>query len=230
MELDDPFFDGDGEFKSILRDISSAADFTRGFWGIEDEDKTLLRVFLNWGPAREEKDKYVSLKFLSPHSLIACSDSISKSFNNLKDVESVDIYHVNFLPSHPTKPLDPEISGNTMVETIYFDKEFPHADGWVSNFNQKVHNILSLRGNQFKAASGGWARQKAVAPGTMDECSVWFAIVGWPSMQAHIEWRDSPEHRENTKLLEQYKDWWKGLVRVHSSMHEIHRCISKETL
>lgn len=131
------------------------------------------------------------------------------------------------MPSLPTKPLDPEISGNTMVETIYFDKDFPHADGWVSNFNQKVHNILSLRGHQFKAASGGWASRKALAPGTMHECSVWFAIVGWPSMQAHLEWRDSPEHHENTKLLEQYKDWWKGLVRVHSSMHEINKCISK---
>ncbi|TGO43655.1 hypothetical protein BCON_1192g00010 [Botryotinia convoluta] len=211
IELDHPFFDNDGEFKAILRDISSAAEFTRGFWGIEDEDKTLLRVFVNWGPAREDED----------------NDSISKSLNNLKDVESVDIYHVNFLPSLPTKPLDPEISGNTMVETIYFDRDFPHADGWVSNFSQKVHNILSLRGHQFKAASGGWTRQKAVAPGTKDECSVWFAIVGWPSMQAHLEWRDSPEHHENTMLLEQYKDWWKGLVRVHSSMHEIHRCISK---
>lgn len=146
---------------------------------------------------------------------------MSRSFENLEDVKSVEIYHIAFLPSLPTMPLDPKISGNTMVETIYFDKDFPHADGWVGNFNQKVQNILNLRGNQFKAASGGWARQAAVAPGTTDECLVWFAIVGWPSMQAHLEWRDSPEHHENTKLLEQYKDWWKGLVRVHSSMHEI---------
>ncbi|KAK6597046.1 hypothetical protein H4I96_09698 [Botrytis cinerea] len=134
-------------------------------------------------------------------------DSMSKDFKNVKDIKFFDIYHVDFLPSLPTKPLDPEISGNTMVETIYFGKDFPHADGWVSNFNQKVHNILSLRGHHFKAASG-----------------VWFAIVGWPSMQAHLEWRDSPEHHENKKLLEQYKDWWKGIVRVHSSMHEIYKC------
>ena len=148
---------------------------------------------------------------------------MGRSFENLKDVKSVDVYHIAFLPSLPTMPLDPKISGNTMVETIYFDKNFPHADGWVGNFNRKVHNILNLRGGQFKAASGGWANQTAVAPGTTEECLVWFAIVGWPSMQAHLEWRDSPEHHENTKLLEQYKDWWKGLVRVHSSMHEIYK-------
>ncbi|TGO31644.1 hypothetical protein BHYA_0460g00020 [Botrytis hyacinthi] len=208
IELNHPFFDDNGEFRAILRKFSAKAEFTRGFWGIEDEDKTLLRVFVNWSSAHGVED----------------NDSMSKNFKNLKDIKSVDIYHVDFLPSLPTRPLDPEISGNTMVETIYFDKDFPHADGWVSNFNQKVHNILSLRGHHFKAASGGWARQTAVAPGTMDECSVWFAIVGWPSMQAHLEWRDSPEHHENKKLLEQYKDWWKGIVRVHSSMHEIYKC------
>ncbi|KAG9191397.1 hypothetical protein G6011_09485 [Alternaria panax] len=208
MDLNHSFFADDGEFKTTLHDISAEADFTRGFWGIEDEDKTLLRVFVNWSAACEAKD----------------NDMMSKSFKGLKKVKAVDIYHVDFVPSLPTKPLDPEVSGNTMVETIYFDKEFPHADGWVSNFKQKVHNILSLRGTQFKAASGGWARKTAVAPGTQEECLVWFAIVGWPSMQAHLEWRDSPEHHENTKLLEQYKDWWKGIARVHSSMHEIYKC------
>lgn len=144
-----------------------------------------------------------------------------EKLKNLNSIQSVHVYHVDFLPPLPTKPLDPEIAGNTMVETIYFDKNFPHADGWVSNFNKKVDNIMSLRGDQFKAASGGWTRQMAVAPGTEDECLVWFALVGWPSMQAHLEWRESPEHHENTKLLEQYKDWWKGIVRVHSTMHEI---------
>jgi hypothetical protein len=141
-------------------------------------------------------------------------------FKNLPEVESVENFHIDFNPSLPTKPLDSDISGNTMVETIYFDKSFPHADGWVSNFNQKVQNILRLRGDVFKAAAGGWATENTIAPNTSEKCLIWFAVVGWPSMQAHLHWRNSPEHRENTKLLEQYKDWWKGIVRVHSSMNE----------
>jgi hypothetical protein len=46
-------------------------------------------------------------------------------------------------------------------------------------------------------------------------------------MQAHLDWRGSPEHLENQKLLEQYKDWWVGIVRVHSSMSEFGRRVSQ---
>lgn len=62
MDSSHPFFEDDGAFRAILRDISAAAEFTRGFWGIEDEDKTLVRVFVNWSPACEVKDEYVILQ------------------------------------------------------------------------------------------------------------------------------------------------------------------------
>jgi hypothetical protein len=152
---------------------------------------------------------------------------VDTKLKNLKEVESVENFHIDFNPSFPTMPLDSNISGNTMVETIYFNKNFPHPDGWVSNFKRKVQNILRLRGNVFKAAAGGWATKNTVAPNTSEECLVWFAVVGWPSMQAHLDWRGSPEHLENQKLLEQYKDWWVGIVRVHSSMSEFGRRASR---
>ena len=60
IELDHPFFDDNGEFRAILRKFSAEAEFNRGFWGIEDEDKTLLRVFSNWSSANELEDRYVA--------------------------------------------------------------------------------------------------------------------------------------------------------------------------
>lgn len=66
MGLDHPFFASDGEFRFILRNISEAAEFTRGFWGIEDEDNTILRVFMNWDPARDVEDKYVTPRISLP--------------------------------------------------------------------------------------------------------------------------------------------------------------------
>jgi len=61
VDPDHLFFEKDGEFSTILRDVSATAGFTQGFWGIEDEDKTLLRVFVNWSLACKVKNEYVAL-------------------------------------------------------------------------------------------------------------------------------------------------------------------------
>lgn len=57
MDPDHLFFKKDGDFSAILHNIGATAEFTRGFWGIEDEDKTLLRVFLNWSPDCKVKEE-----------------------------------------------------------------------------------------------------------------------------------------------------------------------------
>jgi hypothetical protein len=81
-------------------------------------------------------------------------------------------FHIDFNPSLPTMPLDSNISGNTMVETIYFDKNFPHADGWVSNFKRKVQNILRLRGDVFSRPQLVGGQPRTLLPQTLPK-SVW---------------------------------------------------------
>lgn len=61
VDPNDLFFEEGGEFSAILRDISTTTEFTRGFWGIEDEDKTLLRLFVNWSSAHNVQDEYAVL-------------------------------------------------------------------------------------------------------------------------------------------------------------------------
>jgi hypothetical protein len=48
VALDHEFFAEGQRFKEMLKEIGVQPGFLRGFWGLEDEDPTLVRVFVNW--------------------------------------------------------------------------------------------------------------------------------------------------------------------------------------
>jgi hypothetical protein len=61
VTLDHEFFAEGRRFKEILKEIGVQPGFSRGFWGLEDEDSTVVRVFVNWNPSDSNGNKYAIL-------------------------------------------------------------------------------------------------------------------------------------------------------------------------
>jgi hypothetical protein len=66
VTLEHEFFAEGQHFKEILKEIGVQPGFSRGFWGLEDEDPTVVRVFVNWDPSDCIGNKYA--KFISSMS------------------------------------------------------------------------------------------------------------------------------------------------------------------
>lgn len=50
---------------------------------------------------------------------------------------------------------------------------------------------------------GGWSLETVLVPGTLETSTVYIFSQGWPSVQAHNEFRDSPAFKANKHLLDQ---------------------------
>lgn len=60
VTLDHEFFAEGRQFKEVLKEIGVQPGFSRGFWGLEDEDPTMVRVFVNWNLSDCVGNKYAS--------------------------------------------------------------------------------------------------------------------------------------------------------------------------
>jgi hypothetical protein len=63
INIEHDFFAEGRKFKDVLKEISIEPGFSRGFWGLEDEDPAVVRVFVNWNSSDGTGSEYVTLTF-----------------------------------------------------------------------------------------------------------------------------------------------------------------------
>jgi len=137
-------------------------------------------------------------------------------FGQIADISSAQLYHSNLTPHPPTEALSDHVSPATEIAVYYFASDFQDHEGAADMVKQQVANV-EKSAKTYTASAGGWTEEEIAIPGTSDKGKAYVVLIGWQSMEAHMEWRATPPYEENMKLMEKYKDQIKHMSVSHFS-------------
>lgn len=135
-------------------------------------------------------------------------------FGQIADIDSAQLFHCHFTPHPPSEALSDHVSPTTEIRVFYFASDFNDHDGAADMVKQQVAN-MEKEAKSHTASAGGWTEEEVSIPGTSDKGKAYVALIGWQSMEAHMEWRATPAHEENLKIMDKYKDQ----IKHHSVTH-----------
>lgn len=121
-----------------------------------------------------------------------------KNLSNLFDGKPT-IYHVAFNPHPPTTALSETSAPATEVLTMYFPTSISSSDmdAHTSNMEQLAKAIQSCDG--CKGYSAGWSLEEVPYNGS--KAKVYLAVIGWQSVQHHMNARETQTFKDNAPLL-----------------------------
>jgi len=128
------------------------------------------------------------------------------------------MFHAHFTPHPPTEALSDHVSGATEILTAYFPSDYSEADQ--KTFDDNIRKLVAVvekeAGTSHKASAGGWVVEELEIPGTSEKGKAYQALIGWQSMEAHMEFRNNKTFQENIPLLRNAKDL-KKVAMTHYS-------------
>lgn len=129
------------------------------------------------------------------------------------------LYHVPFDPHPPSDALT--LGGATEVLRIFFPASYSDEDTktFEARWAQFAQAITSDTPD-VKAVSIGWAVEELTIPGTEDKAKVFQAVIGWTTMQHHLDYRSSQTFKDNIPLLRGAKDV-KSVSVFHITTQEV---------
>lgn len=129
---------------------------------------------------------------------------IRESLKSILDLPKVFIKHASVAPFPPGSVLDNTQSAVTEILTLFFPADItPDAKAAAaSRLDEFVEKALK-KCSDFKGASCGWSVENDVPVTGQDDItgSMLVAFIGWPSVDAHIKFRETQPFMDNIALL-----------------------------
>lgn len=99
------------------------------------------------------------------------------------------------------------MSPATEIITAYLPEDYSDADKktFEENFKKLIAAVEKHAGT-YKASAGGWVVEKLPIPGTSENGLVWTALIGWESVQAHLDFRQTQAFKDNIHWFRGAKD------------------------
>lgn len=79
--------------------------------------------------------------------------------------------------------------------------------------------IVEKEAKEYRASAGGWVEEEVDIPGTSEKAKAYVLLIGWTSVEAHLEFRSHSAFKDVIPLLRGNKDL-KKLEAVHASLTE----------
>lgn len=132
-------------------------------------------------------------------------------------------YHARFDPHPPQSALSDKISPTTEIVTMWFPTSISPLDQ--ENILESVKRFISVlekEAKTYKASAGGWVDEEIDISGTNEKGKAYVLLVGWDSVEAHMEFRQTQAFKDSIDLILGAKDL-KKIEAVHSTLKEVVR-------
>lgn len=120
---------------------------------------------------------------------------------------SMSMYHVGFDPHPPTSALVGSTPQVTEFITAYFPKDYSAEDR--KTFHEGMRefgHVVSKTAEGYQASLGGFIEEEIIDPKTSEPCLGYVALIGWESVQAHLNYRETQAFKDNIHYLRGAKD------------------------
>lgn len=126
------------------------------------------------------------------------------------------VYHAHHAPVSPASVLDRTPSGIIEHLVFYFEPSLTEADRsrWEAVYG-KFMAVLAESAVGFKAVTAGWVVEELQYEG--NAATVFFATLGWDSVEVHLAYRDTKEFQESIVPI---REGCKGKAVHHVTFQE----------
>ena len=104
---------------------------------------------------------------------------------------------------------------------IYFPSDYSQADQ--DKFVEDIKKLVKAvedNAETYTGSAGGWVQEELPIPGTSEKGKAYAAFIGWTSVEAHMQFRETQAFKDNIHFLRGAKDL-KKLTVVHTSGTEV---------
>jgi len=218
FKLKDPkeTLEGSGEAATTAQEIFDTIIAIDGvqriYWGKAVEDPSIVRVFIEW-ESIEHHTKFQTSEAMGPFVqkfMTIFSETTLMAHSNLKDIVNTarDVY---------TSPA-------SELLTVFFPAGYTTAqqDKFEADIHKLVNNIGEAKG--FRAVAAGWGLEDDIPNLTKPETKgkAFFFLVGWDTIQDHMNVREGDAFKENIHLLRDAEDL-QGFLNMHFHGKEVVR-------
>lgn len=168
----------------------------RIYWSFEIENQSNLRVFIDW----DAKSNYLTFLGSSTFKNLAIHAQLAKPLK---------AYGVALSP-HPPSVLGDGLTGAVEVLTNYFASDI--SESLKKDFDERITNLTDAikhasTSGQFTGLSVGWSVEDDVTfPDGSAKGKAHVTLVGWTSVEAHLQVRASDHYQANRHYLVEAKE------------------------
>ncbi len=127
------------------------------------------------------------------------------------------LYHVHFEPFPPA----PAFSEVTEFIQIYFPADYSSEDQKAYHDSVKKFSSIAKRDwAEIRGTASGWVAEEVEDPKSAEKAKVYVVLIGWPSVESHMKYRETQSFKDNIHLLRGGKDL-KNLAVVHVATKEV---------
>lgn len=118
---------------------------------------------------------------------------------------------MHFEPFPPT----PAFSEVTEFIRAYFPADYSAEDQKTFHENLKEFGSIVKRDwSECRGTAGGWVAEELEDPKSGEKSKVYVCLIGWPSVESHMKFRETQSFKDNISMLRGAKDL-KNVVMVH---------------
>lgn len=192
-------------YKSTLETIVKQGGPHRMFVGAQVEHPNVQNLFIDWSS-------------IDHHIQFTKWEGYEAFVNGAMDLceSPLSLFHVHFEPFPPTSAF----AEVTEFIRVYFPADYSSEDQ--NTFHEgmkKFGSIVQKDWPETRGTASGWVAEELEDPKTGEKAKVYVCLIGWPSVESHMKYRETQSFKDNIHLLRGGKDL-KNVVMVHVASTE----------
>ncbi|KAJ9611489.1 hypothetical protein H2200_004673 [Cladophialophora chaetospira] len=187
-------------FKNSLETILKQGGPHRMFAGAQVEHPNVQTLFIDWSSIDHHMQftKWEGYKEFLDDAVDQCDTPPA-------------LFHVHFEPFPPT----PAFSEVTEFIRVYFPADYSPEDQKAYHEGlKKFGSIVKRDWPETRGAASGWVAEELDDPKSGEKSKVYVVLIGWPSVESHMKYRETQSFKDNIHLLRGPKEL-KNVVMVH---------------
>ncbi|KAE8824177.1 hypothetical protein PTNB85_08733 [Pyrenophora teres f. teres] len=182
-------------WQSALRTIASQPGFKTGYWGKQIENPDTLQLVIGDIPS-------LTIARLNMHSNLPAYTPFLQILGDKILGGSPTLIHMSFSSSSPTPPSESLSAPVTECVNSFFEPTYDQSQ-YTTQFSQFGEKAAAIPDIEALGLAGGWGLEKLPheSLGEGVEGSVFNIFIGWPTVEAHMEFRGTQHFGEVMPLL-----------------------------
>ena len=133
------------------------------------------------------------------------------------------LYHAHLEPWPPAVALTSATPQVTEFVTVYFPTNYsPEDQKTFDDGIRKFGVVVEGSAQGFLGAVAGWVEEELDLPDSSEKAKAYILLIGWKSVQAHLDYRETQVFKDNIHYLRGAKDL-KTLKIFHVPVKEVKR-------
>ncbi|OCK79313.1 hypothetical protein K432DRAFT_355207 [Lepidopterella palustris CBS 459.81] len=176
-----------------LNTIAKTPGYQKMFWGRQVEHPDVLQLCIDWDS-------------IEAHQAFMASPAYGPFGQGLGKILGgpPNLYHINLPPSSPFS--GPAAAPVTELVSLYFPPDFATEEfdlNWI-----KFQGLIQNSAEGYHGSTGAWSVEEATYKGMGKDgaegpAKLFFASIGWDSVDAHMKYRETDAFKDAIPLLRQ---------------------------